>query len=73
MKFKLKGTITFSKDATDADADINHFIENANEDSLFSVNRFHQVRQDSSTEAYDMSASLPQPYQHRSHPAREWF
>lgn len=34
MKFKLKGTITFSKDATDADTDINHFIENVNEEIL---------------------------------------
>lgn len=34
MKFKLTGTITFSKDATEAEADINEFIEKANQEIL---------------------------------------
>jgi seryl-tRNA synthetase len=34
MKFKLKGTITFSKNAEDAESDINQFIQDANEKLL---------------------------------------
>ncbi len=34
MKFKLKGTIAFSKDATEAESDISKFIDKANNDIL---------------------------------------